>query len=938
MSDLRALLITHVVGSTQLNRALGDVAMSQAWAAHDRVARDLLREWNGREVEKGRTMLLLFERADEAFGYARQYHQVLADLAVPLKAQAALHVGAAVPCDAREADSPPVAQSFEPSGQAKRMVAHACSVSHPGQTLLTVEARKGLAGTGLRLRSHGHWMVEGAADPIELFEVDETDALWVTPVDTDQAFRVRRDGNQWRLVRDIPNNLPYQGTPFIGREREVAEIAAMLGKARLVTLLGMGGLGKTRLSLQVAADSTAMFPDGVWFVDIAPLRDPALVISEAARVLDVAEEPGRPLLQTLCAHLKTRRILLILDNCEHLIKPAADLAHALLQAAEHVAVIATSREALRVPGEHVRPILPLPVPSRGDSLKMLSRSIAVRMFVERVRAHRPAFELNEREAPGVAEVVARLEGIPLALELAAARVRMMSVADINARLRERFKMLTGGSRLQPERQQTLRATIDWSYDLLSEHEQLLLRRLAVFVGGFDLEAAEAVGGIQPIESFDVLDLLTALIERSLVMLEERDEGVRYRMLETIRDYAAERLSADGDEAASTAKRHCEHYFELAKEARDGLDGAQQGRWLRTFDTELDNLRAAMALALSGGGVDPVIAVKLAVALQGFWIMRGDMSEGRRLVHSALAMPAIQNDRLAKAHALYVGAALAVCQGDVDESLAMLGTARDVYRDLGDAESYAAALSTRATTSLAMGDIVDAGADNEQAIELSRSLGLRLSESICLSTSGQIALYDNDHQRARAQFRDGLALARELKNAEMESEFELLLAEDDIEAGNLGAAHEHLTRAWNAAREGADRRGEAKALWRLGSVALALNDDGSAHHNLCDALCRFQSAQMWKEMLGCLEDAVVLARHAGAHEQAVRIAATIDSVWQRMRLCRRPAVQARWEAQLAALRLLLGEERFDIVWNEASTEWSTDEAIRSVLTLPFGPTQ
>jgi len=937
MSDLRALLMTQVVGSLELNVALGDAAMSDAWAAHDRAARDLLRQWNGYETEKGSGMLLSFERASDAVGYARRYHQVLADLTVPLKAQAAIHFGSTVARDAGDVGSPAVARRFEPTGPAKRTLACACSVSHPGQTLLTDEARKGLAGAGLRLRSHGHWLVEGAAEPHELFEVDDTDALWIQPVDNEQACQVWRDGTQWARVRDIANNLPHQGTRFIGREREVADVVAQLGKARIVTLLGMGGLGKTRLSLQVATAAMSRFPDGVWFVDLAPLRDKALVISEAARVLDVAEEPGRPLLQTLCAHLKARRTLLILDNCEHLIQPAADLAHAVVRGTEHVAVIATSREPLRVPGEHVRPVMPLPVPARGDSLKSLSRSVAVRIFVERVRDHRRAFELSEREAPSVAEIAARLEGIPLALELAAARARIMSVSDINERLRERFKMLASGSRSKPERQRTLRATIDWSYDLLTDPERLLLRRLAVFRGGMDLAAVESVCGTEPIDALDVLGLLALLVDRSLLIMEEHETGSRYRILETIREYAQEKLVADGDEAAAVAARHCEYYFQFAKDARDGLDGAEQGKWLLTFERELDNLRAATALSMSEG-VDPVIAVKLIVALQGYWIMRGDMSEGRRLINAVLAMPAIQGHSLARAHALYVGAALAINQGDPVESLAMAETARDLHRQFGEGPNYAAALSTLAKIRLDLGDTEGARVDNAQAIELFRSLGDRLGELICLSVFGQIALSGDETDPAREQLLAGLVLAREVESPELEGTFELLLGEVDLETGSLDAAHERLSRALEVARAGADSLDEAKALWRLGSVALARGAEHKARQHFGEALRRFQAAQMWKELLGCLEEAVQLALLAGAPEQAARIAATTDSAWRRTRLCRRPAVQARWDAQLATLRSLLGAKRFEACWNEASAAWSTDDAIRAALAVPQGSTQ
>ena len=634
MTDFRALLLTDVVDSTKLSEAIGDQAMAEVWAAHDRVARDLLPQWRGREIDKTDGMLLMFDSAADAVYYALHYHHALADLHMPLKARAGLHVGPVVLRENPAEDVARGAKPLEVDGLAKPTAARVMSLARGGQTLLTPEAREDLGKTVLKTQSHGFWQIKGVADPIELFEVGFPEDRFIAPSDSDKVFRVVKTGEWWMPVKEIPNNLPHQGTSFIGREREIDEVKEMLGQARLVTLLGMGGLGKTRLSLQVAAEQMHLYPDGVWFLDLSPLSDGGLVAAEAARVLDVAEEPGRPMLATLGAHLKSKRALLILDNCEHLIKPSADLAHAIVKNAPHVRMIASSREPLHVPGEKTYPILPLAVPERNASLQVLQATPSVQLFVQRAQSHKPAFELNAREAPAVAELVARLEGIPLALELAAARVRAMSVADINKRLTDRYKILTGGSRVLQERQQTLRALVDWSHELLSANEQAMLRRLAVFVGGFDLEAAEKVCGVAPIEDFEVLDLLGSLVDKSLVMLEERDEGSRYRMLETIRDYAAEKLRADADEAAAAAVRHNEHYFQLAVQARDGIDGAEQALWLTRLEAEHDNLRAAMALALAGG-VDPVIAVKLAVQLQGFWIARGYITEGRRLVKSAL---------------------------------------------------------------------------------------------------------------------------------------------------------------------------------------------------------------------------------------------------------------------------------------------------------------
>ena len=669
MEDVRALLLTDVVDSTKLSEELGNRAMAEVWAAHDRVARDLLPVWHGREIDKTDGMLLMFDSPSDALHYALAYHQALARLPVALKARAGLHVGPVVLRENSPEDVARGAKPLEVEGLAKPTAARVMALARGGQTLISDEARKALVEGAWTLQSHGHWMLKGLAEPVELFEVGLDADAFIAPPDGDKAYRVARVGEQWLPVRQMPNNLPQQTTSFVGRERERREIRAALEHSRLVTLVGMGGLGKTRLSLQVAAEVMARFPDGVWFLDLAPIRDPALVVGEAAQVLGVREEPDRPLLQTLLATLKQRRTLLIFDNCEHLIQASADLANAILRAAPQVSILATSREALHVPGEQSYPVLPLPLPERDAGLEALSRSTAVRLFIERAQSHKPAFVLNEREAPAVAQLVARLEGIPLALELAAARVRAMSVSELNTRLEDRYRLLTGGGRVLLQRQQTLRALVDWSYDLLDASERTVLNRLAVFVGGFDLEAAEQVCGAEPLQPADVLDLVTSLVEKSLVMTDEREQGMRYRMLETIRDYAREKLEQAGD-AASTAARHCQHYFAFAKAVKDGLKGPEQGSWIARMEAELDNVRAGIAVALAGG-VDPIIAVKYAVAMQGFWILRGYATEGRTTVHAALELPAVQASELAMGHALYVGAALAESQSDLAQARLML---------------------------------------------------------------------------------------------------------------------------------------------------------------------------------------------------------------------------------------------------------------------------
>ena len=911
MSDIRVLLLTDVVDSTRLSEVLGDRAVAELWVGHDRIARDLLQRHRGREIDKTDGMLLLFEGVDEAIAYALDYHRALASLPVALVARAGIHLGPVILRENSREDVARGAKPLEVDGIAKPIAARVMSLARGRQTLLSAEARRALVHAALQIRSHGHWAVKGIAEPLELFEVAEREDAFTAPADGDKGYRVVRSGERWLPVTQVPNNLPQQTTSFIGREREIDEIRSRLASARLLTLLGMGGLGKTRLSLQVAAEVMAHYPDGVWFLDLAPIRDPGLVLSEAAHVLGVREEPDRPLRETLCAHLKPLRVLLVFDNCEHLVRPSAELAHAILRTASGVHILASSREVLHVPGEQAYPVLPLPVPNRGDGLDTLARSTAVRLFVERAQLHKPSFGLNAREAPAVAELVARLEGIPLALELAAARVRSLTVAEINARLKDRYKVLTGGARVLQLRQQTLRALVDWSYELLSDAECKVLDRLGVFAGGFALAAAEQVCGVEPVASEDVVDLLGSLVEKSLVTFEETGEGGRYRMLETLRDYAREKLEAASG-AAAAAARHCDHYFTLAKEANRGLKGPDQADWIMRLETELDNLRAAIALALAGG-VDPLIAVKFAVALQNFWILRGYATEGRGLVRAALALPAIQASDRGQAFALYVGAALAGVQSDHAEARKMLETCLVLRRRLDSPVEIAATLSTLSLARLQEGDAARAAESEREALEIFRDLGDRFGEAIGLLHLGQIALHVGDFDAAAADLQACLAVAHAIRNQEIEAECERVLGELALENGELEQACQRFKRSLTVCREAGDKHGEANALRWLGRSDVERGDLASARRRLADALRTFRAFEMRDELLGCLEDHAVVSRLESNPELAARLSAAVHGSREKLGLARAPRLEQRWQAHVEALRRALAQPAFDDAW-------------------------
>ena len=884
--------------------------MADALARHDVLLRNAVEAHRGRVVKTtGDGIYAAFDDATGGLNAAIAIQQSVADPAatagMSLPVRCGLHAG-----PVHERDN-------EFFGGTINRAARIMGLAYGGQALASqavVDLVAGRLPADSSLRDLGDVRLRGIASSEHVYQV-------VHP-------SLRHEFPALRSLEVTPNNLPKHLTSFVGREREIEGAEELLNRARLLTLLGIGGLGKTRLSLQIAGDVLDSYRDGAWFVDLAPIREPSIMVSEAAKVVGVREEPGRPFIETLCAYLKPRNLLLILDNCEHLIKRSAELVHAILGAAPEVRIIATSREALRVPGEQTYTVPPLPVPNRSDGIEALLRSPAVRLFVERAQLHKPAFALNEEEAPAVAELVARLEGIPLALELAAARVRALTVAEINVRLKDRYKLLTGGGRVLLERQQTLRALVDWSYDLLQEDEQLLLARLAVFANGFELASAEEVCGVDPLTPEDVLDLLTSLVEKSMVLTEQRKDGTRYRMLETIRDYAVEKLT-QRDEFAATAALHCNHYFVMAKAANSGLLGHEQAEWIRRIESELDNLRAAIALALEGG-VDPIIAVKFEVAMQGFRLLRGYSTEGRKNVYAALALPAVEASDVAQGHALYVGAALAAGQSDYAEARRMLEKSLVLRRGLDNPLDIASTLSTLSWVRLHEGDAPEARACEEEALVLFRKLGELRGEAIGLQHLGEIDRELADHESARRHFEESLAIARTIMHAELEGECVRMLGEVALEEGDLVAARARFTRSLKVCSAAEDKRGEATALWCLGKADVIEGHTDSARIRLSGALRVFHAFEMRAELLGCLEDHAALARSVGLVEEAVRQYAAATIARERLGLVRRPREALRRQAEFAAMRQTLGDTAYEAAWADGQ-RCEVEETIRRALT-------
>ncbi|MGH3147352.1 MAG: ATP-binding protein, partial [Rubrobacter sp.] len=444
----------------------------------------------------------------------------------------------------------------------------------------------------------------------------------------------RRAASPTVHARHPVGSLPFALTSFVGREREVAEVRRLLKVNRLVTISGAGGSGKTRLAMVVAAGMAEDLPDGAWWVWLAPLSDAALVPGAVAAALRLPETPGRSQVEALSEYIGDRKVLLVLDNCEHLIDPCAELVEGLLRSCAGLRVLATSRELLGVAGETSRTIPALSLPERGDpeSEKELLFYEATRLFVERAQAVVPGFAPTGREASAVAQVCRRLEGIPLAIELAAARTRALSVHQISERLDDVFRLLVGGARTLPDRQRTLRATMDWSHELLSEEERIVLKRLSAFAGGFTLEAAEEVCAGEGVETTSVLELLSRLVDKSLVVVSERRGETRYRLLQTVRLYASEKLEAAEEDASR--RRHALFFLDLAEQAEPELSGTGQAAWLDRLERDLDNLRAAMRWLGKSGETEAHL--RLAGALWRFCYLRSLYEEGRAWLGEALA--------------------------------------------------------------------------------------------------------------------------------------------------------------------------------------------------------------------------------------------------------------------------------------------------------------
>jgi predicted ATPase/DNA-binding NarL/FixJ family response regulator len=718
------------------------------------------------------------------------------------------------------------------------------------------------------------------------------------------------------------NNLPAPLSSFIGRKSEVAEIGGLLLTQRLITLTGPGGCGKTRLALQVAADALPVFADGVWLTELGPLADGNLIAQAVATSLGVPEQSGRPLAETLANHLQARQTLLVLDNCEHLVEACAQFAESLLQACPSLTILATSREALGLGGEVVRIVPPLSLPSILDGKRELrppdalpAVSEAVQLFIARGQAAAPEFELTHENAAAVAEICLRLDGLPLAIELAAARLRSLSVQQIAALLSDRYKLLTGGSRTAPARQRALEATLDWSYALLTDAERRVLQRLSVFAGGCTLQAAEAVCAGDSLPAAEVLELLSRLVDKSLVTAAVTGEEVRYQMLETIREYARQKLSGSED-TAEARNRHLQYFIQWAQNAEAHLHTARQLEWLTRFDAEHGNLHAALEWSrMAIERAEP--GLQLAAAAGYFWELHRYPTEGRVQLSAALAHAGAQPATAARANALNRLAILAFLQSDFQAVLTLEAESIAIWRTKGAAGrlGVATGLEISAMAESELGNYPAAFPHYDEALTLFRQLEDAPGIGDTLNMLGWAFMRTGDYTRAEQHFDDALLVLREVGDLRQIAATLAGLGELALRRGQHERAEKLLKESLEHNRSLGARWPIAAGLGTLAWLALARRDFDGTRALLGESITLRAAIGDRSGIAWCLEKLAKMASLQDQPARAVVMLGAAQALRKPIHSTVDPADQPDHDRMLASVRAAIGEKAFAVSWAE-----------------------
>ncbi|HEU0291692.1 MAG TPA: tetratricopeptide repeat protein [Anaerolineales bacterium] len=850
-------LFTDIEGSTSCWELYPEW-MAHAFARQEAILRGAAAAHGGYVYKMiGDAFQIAFETASNALAAAIDAQRALQAEAWgdhgPLKVRMALHTGVT---EEREDDY---------VGPILNRLGRLLSVSHGGQILLsqaTYELISDFLPEDVDLLDLGTHRLKDLIRPEHIYQV--------TAPDLPSEFRPIQS------LDFFQHNLPLQLTSFIGREREITQVKRLVLGDRFVTLTGPGGTGKTRLALQIAAELLELFPDGVWLVELAAISDSTLVPNSVAAVLGIRESSGRPILNLLIEYLRNKEMLLILDNCEHLLSACAQLATTLLQVCPNLCLLVTSRESLEIPGEvpFRVPSLSAPDARRIPPIEKLIQYESVRLFVERAEIIQPDFALTYANASPVAQICHRLDGIPLAIELAVARVKMMPVEQVAARLDDRFRLLTGGSRTALPRHQTLRALIDWSHDLLSEAERTLFQRLSVFAGGWTLEAAEAICIGEGLEQYDILDLLTQLVNKSLVIPDhESDKEMRYRLLETIRQYAREKLlEAGGGE--KVRERHLDYALQLVERAEPELRGPNQVMWLNRLEKEVDNVRAALEWAVEA---HVLAGLRMSSALLWFWHIRSRKSEGIDWLERVLsanpregddATPALDR-ALIRGKALNAAGSLLVMHGNPQRGGDLSNESLALHRDLGPVgrPGVAHALWNLAQGAAHRENIEEAQKISEQALALYRELNDKFGIAQCLDNLGSHRLLQGDYEQAKMLWEEDLVLRRELGDKDGIGWILTCLGELAFWEGDLEKSMSLYVESRNAFREVGNQWAVSMTISGMGSIVLAQGEFDQAARFYEEALAFGREMGDLNAMAGRRYDLARVAWSRGDYDQA-----------------------------------------------------------------------
>jgi len=904
-----SFLFTDIEGSTTMLRRIGG-AYAGVLADHHRLIREALSAHGGREVDtQGDAFFAVFGTARACAAAAIAIQQALAAHPWPggekLRVRMGMHTG-----EAEQTGTGLV-------GIEVHRGARIAAVAHGGQILVSAAAAALLGGSlpdGASLRDLGLHRLKDLGQPERIFQLDAPGLP--------TAFPALRSLDNPRL----PNNLPVQASSFIGRNAELTAISELISTSRLVTLTGAGGSGKTRLALQAAAGLLDGSGDGVWFSDLAPVTDPGLVAGTVASVLGIQPEPGRPAADTLTEAIGQRLLLIVLDNCEQVIDACAKLADTLLRACPQLALLATSREPLGIDGEHVYRVPSLATPAPDAELDAVRDSEAVRLLVDRAAQAGTRLALDERTAAVIGRITRRLDGIPLAIELAAARLRSMSVTELDARLDQRFALLTGGSRAAPARQQTLLAMISWSWDLLTSAEREALARLSVFTGGFDLAACEAVTADADIPAGESMTILGSLADKSLVQFDDAAAGPgRYRLLETVREFAARRLDEQAAEAGrDTQHAHLGYYLALAETAGPQLTGPDQAQWLDRLDAELGNLRAAITFSLTQP--DPEPGLRLAAALRVFWRTRVHDSEAADALRVLLDLPAASQSSQVRARALAAAAYLtdqtAAAQEYCAEGLTIARAAGENSL-VADLLVIQAGLLVRAGQSAAALPLLETG------LGLARRLGDPHLTARLLNVRSWATRDEGDYEGAAREAAESLALGRQAGDLRGVGVELGNLAYGEMRAGELASARTHLAESLRITRDLKDLEGVVVNTFNLGLVEYLSESTAAATSLFAESL---QLARRWfiKANIGYGMLGLAMTRNGPATaDRSARLHGAADKTFEA--LGETPAALERQlrDADRERLRTAMGADAFEAGYT-AGRVLTTEEAIQLAL--------